>query len=94
MNIEIFKEIIDKFAGKLAERRFLGHEYALYIFSIVSPEKSNNYLLRLETSGSTPNFDKEKGFPIPQKNIQVLYRSVVNSTFYPHIMCYIQQYCH
>jgi hypothetical protein len=68
MNSKTYKKIIAEFVEKLTERRFLGQEYALYIFSIKPPENNNEYLLSLEAYGSTFKYNKKNGFPIPQKN--------------------------
>lgn len=68
MNNEIYKEIISEFTGKLAKRRFLGLEYALYIFSIMPPGKKKKYFLRLEDSGRTHKFEVKNGDPIPRQN--------------------------
>ncbi len=68
MNSKTYKKIVTEFVKELSERRFLELEYAVYIFSIKPPEKTNEYLLRLEASGNTLKFDKKNGFPIPRKN--------------------------
>lgn len=68
MNNKTYKKIIIEFVKKLAERRFLGQEYALYIFSIIPPQKTNEYLLKLEAFGNTLYFNEDNGFPIPKTN--------------------------
>lgn len=61
-----YEEIKSKFVQRLADRRFLGKEYAIYLYSLFSNGASGNrYELRLDTFGYTSKFHGNYGFPLP-----------------------------
>ncbi|MGD2084727.1 MAG: hypothetical protein PVH61_00965 [Candidatus Aminicenantes bacterium] len=65
MNVQESNKIIGDFARKLSERKFLGEEYIVYVFSLTTDKEVKNCFMRLEDCRATRKFDESNGYPIP-----------------------------
>ena len=60
------EEIKQMFVERLSERRFLGKEYAIYLYSISgNNEDGTEYKLRLDAFATTSGFNQRHGIPFP-----------------------------
>lgn len=63
-----YDEIKQKFVQRLAERRFLGKEYAIYLYSLCENDSSGDqYELKLDAFHTTSGYNHRNGIPFPNK---------------------------
>lgn len=63
-----YEEIKQKFVQKLAERRFLRKEYAIYLYTLSGNENNGDqYKLKLDAFKTTSGFDNSNGVPFSKQ---------------------------